>query len=201
MNYFEYRKEIQEYPFDEALKLLSEWYMFSREWEHNENYNVVLRSTERQFRNLISEGIITGKIEGNFQEDQIEKDGSIFHGIQLDESSVFLPSLISYILDKISKKEFAAPEKFIAILKNEPVDIYKKSNAHGQAKKTVQAVARTLWDTCPDMRNEDMQKHPAILEYAGGNMYQGKNTLRDWLSEVDPRPSSSKPGPKKKEKD
>lgn len=45
-----------------------------------------------------------------------------------------------------------------------------------------------------------MSEHPSILEHGGGKLYKGKNTLRDWLSEVAPddvrkpgRPKSIKP--------
>lgn len=64
------------------------------------------------------------------------------------------------------------------------------------AKIKCQAIAQTLWMIYPGMTTEEMKKHPAILEFGGGKDFQGKNTLRDWLSEVDPRPNDKKPGPK-----
>lgn len=63
-----------------------------------------------------------------------------------------------------------------------------------QTKQQCQAVARSLWDIYPDMSIEDMTKHHAILEYSGGKYYSGKNTLRGWLSEVDPRSPKQKTG-------
>lgn len=66
-------------------------------------------------------------------------------------------------------------------------------------KQLCQAIAKTLWDIQPDMTIEEMKTHSAIQEYGGGKNYTGKNTLRDWLSEVDPRPAERKRGaPKKK---
>lgn len=66
-------------------------------------------------------------------------------------------------------------------------------------KLICQAIARTLWDEYPQMTIVAMTEHKAIQEYGGGKLYTGKNTLRDWLSEVAPegvkkpgRPKSSK---------
>lgn len=60
-------------------------------------------------------------------------------------------------------------------------------------KLVCQAIARTLWDEQPKMTIAAMTEHKAILEYGGGKLYKGKNTLRDWLSEVAP-PDAKKPG-------
>lgn len=63
----------------------------------------------------------------------------------------------------------------------------------------VQVVAKTLWDIYPDMKQEDMMKHNSILLHAGGRLIDRDNTLREWLSKVDPRDPAKKPGTKKKE--
>lgn len=60
-------------------------------------------------------------------------------------------------------------------------------------KLVCQAIARTLWDEHPTMTIAAMTQHKAILEYGGGKLYTGKNTLRDWLSEVAPE-DVKKPG-------
>lgn len=67
-------------------------------------------------------------------------------------------------------------------------------------KLICQAIAKTLWDVYPSMTISAMSEHTAILEHGGGKLYKGKNTLRDWLSEVAPedvkkpgRPKISKP--------
>jgi hypothetical protein len=57
-----------------------------------------------------------------------------------------------------------------------------------------QAIAQTLWSIYPKMSITDMIKHDAILDFGDGKNYPGKNTLRDWISEVDPRPDDTKPG-------
>lgn len=65
-------------------------------------------------------------------------------------------------------------------------------------KQICQAVALTLWHINPDFTIEEIRTHYAIQEIAGGKNYPGKNTLRDWLGEVDPRPQDAKRGRKKK---
>lgn len=70
----------------------------------------------------------------------------------------------------------------------------KKLRSSQEAKIACQAIARTLWDSHPDMTIEAMKSHPAILKHGHGEYYQGKNTLRDWLSEVDPRSKDKKTG-------
>lgn len=72
--------------------------------------------------------------------------------------------------------------------------IEKKLRPSQEAKIACQAIARTLWDIHPDMTIEAMKSHPAILKYGHGSYYKGKNTLRDWLSEVDPRSKDKKTG-------
>jgi len=67
----------------------------------------------------------------------------------------------------------------------------RKSSIH---KAQCQAVAKTLWDMHPDMTIEQMKKQKPIQEYAGGKFYAGKNTVRGWLSEVDPRSPEQKRG-------
>lgn len=64
-------------------------------------------------------------------------------------------------------------------------------------KGLCQAVAKTLWELNPELTIAEIIKHPGILEHAEGKRYKGKNTLRDWVAEVDPRPASMKRGPKK----
>ena len=79
-------------------------------------------------------------------------------------------------------------------------DKIKQPNKASQIDKLlVQAVARTLWGTNPDFNIAQLIKHHAILVYANGRLYKGKHTLRNWISEVDPRPEGEKRGrPKNK---
>ncbi|MBY0280638.1 MAG: hypothetical protein K2W94_00565 [Alphaproteobacteria bacterium] len=61
-------------------------------------------------------------------------------------------------------------------------------------KEKVQVAAKILWEQNPTMTIEAIKKHRYIQEFAGGKQYSGKNTLRDWISEVDPRLKAEKTG-------
>ena len=65
-------------------------------------------------------------------------------------------------------------------------------------KVAVQTAARCLWDQYPKMTNTDIVKHRWVQNFANGKLYKGKNTLRDWIREVDPRPPNEKNGRPKK---
>lgn len=64
-------------------------------------------------------------------------------------------------------------------------------------KEKVQAIALCLWDNNLDTTIEDIIKHPWVLKFGNGAQYTGKNTLRSWVREVDPRPKSMKKKPTK----
>lgn len=107
------------------------------------------------------------------------------------------------LIDWAKEKDFQLPPKLLEYMGlGEESDNDNKrpaSRASQLHKQLCQAIAKTLWDIQPDMTIEEMKNHPAIQEHGQGKSYTGKNTLRDWLSEVDPRPAERKRGaPKKK---
>lgn len=55
-----------------------------------------------------------------------------------------------------------------------------------------QAIARELWAEHPDWIQADLLKHPRIKSYR--KQWTGKNTVPNWLSEVDPRPDDKRQG-------
>lgn len=67
-------------------------------------------------------------------------------------------------------------------------------------KLVCQAIAKTLWDVFPTMTITAMSHHPAVLEYGGGKLYPGKNTLLGWVREVAPKNVRNKPGRPKNSK-
>lgn len=66
-------------------------------------------------------------------------------------------------------------------------------------KLACQAIARTLWDKDPSLTIRALIEDPAIRRYGNGAHYESK-TLRQWLSEVDPRPVEAKTGRPRKAK-
>lgn len=82
----------------------------------------------------------------------------------------------------------------------EPPQIQVQPLRPSQTDKLVcQAIAKTLWDIHPKMTITAMKKQRAILIHGNGKLYQGKNTLRDWLSEIAPE-DVKKPGRPKSNK-
>jgi len=63
------------------------------------------------------------------------------------------------------------------------------------------AIAQTLWDTNPELTIEDIKNHRHIQVIGNGKQYTGRDTIRNWIKELDPRPIEEKVGrPAKKEK-
>ncbi|MFK5950221.1 MAG: hypothetical protein QM500_15760 [Methylococcales bacterium] len=61
------------------------------------------------------------------------------------------------------------------------------------------AIAQTLWDTNPELTIEGITKHPHILIYGNGKQYKGRDTIRNWIKDLDPRSTNDKVGrPSKK---
>lgn len=103
----------------------------------------------------------------------------------------------SVFLSWVQKKNLEIPNDLVGLIGGCEEDIpqmEEKKRPNQMDKLICQAIARTLWDIYPHMTIEDMRKHHAIQTYGNGKHYQGKNTLRDWLSEVDPRSTNEKTG-------
>ena len=80
-----------------------------------------------------------------------------------------------------------------------PVSSGKKPVRTSQIDKQLcQAIARTLWHDNPNLTIKEICNHHAIQFFGNGRLYSGKNTLPDWISEVDPRPAEQKRGRPKK---
>ena len=100
---------------------------------------------------------------------------------------------IPYMLEVFCSELY--PDVFDGVLLEKSAPGLRQSQI---CKQVCQAVAKTLWSIYPDFTIEQIKSHHAIQEFAGGKVYNGKNTLRDWISEVDPRPAESKRGRKKR---
>lgn len=63
-------------------------------------------------------------------------------------------------------------------------------------KRECQEIAKRLWAENLNLTQAELKKHLEIQFYV--NSYRGKNTISDWLREVDPRPKESRRGRPKK---
>ncbi len=71
-----------------------------------------------------------------------------------------------------------------------------KNREDWQDKKDCQDIAKALWEKNPNMTIVALEKTPKLKAYK--RKYPGRNTLRKWLSEIDPRPKEKKTGRPKK---
>lgn len=58
--------------------------------------------------------------------------------------------------------------------------------------------AQKLWERQPTLTIADVEKHELVQDWAGAKHYQAKETVRNWIKDLDPRPAGSKPGPRPK---
>lgn len=103
-------------------------------------------------------------------------------------------------------KKYFLPDQLLKLVDSEAEtsnakELEKLPRPSQLARLKCQAIAQTLWYLNPDMKSEEIIRHHAILEFGDGKRYQGKNTLRDWVREVDPRAPETKTGPKKIERE
>jgi hypothetical protein len=64
-----------------------------------------------------------------------------------------------------------------------------------QDKNDFKNIARNLWEKNPNLTIEAVKNHPSAEYYK--KTYTGRNTLRDWAREVDPREGDKRGRPKK----
>lgn len=67
-----------------------------------------------------------------------------------------------------------------------------KSRDEYQDRLDFQAIAKPMWEEKPSLTIPALIDAPALAPYA--RKYKGRHTLRDWLSEIDPRPPEKKRG-------
>ena len=74
----------------------------------------------------------------------------------------------------------------------------KKLRPNQEDKIRCRAIAQTLWDIYPEMNISEMCNHRAIQVFGNGKQYEGKDTIRNWIKDLDPRPEDKRIGRPKK---
>lgn len=59
--------------------------------------------------------------------------------------------------------------------------------------------AQELWERQHSLTITDIENHDLLQEWAGAKHYKAKETVRNWIRDLDPRPAEMKPGPRPKE--
>lgn len=90
--------------------------------------------------------------------------------------------------------DFIGPYGELSDYEKDAISLKKAQRNSQVAKIKTQAVAETLWYLNPTWTAEQIINHHAVQEFGEGKRYAGRNTLRDWVREVDPRPPESKIG-------
>lgn len=61
-------------------------------------------------------------------------------------------------------------------------------------RELCRTIAATLWLTDPSMHIEQIAKHPAIQRIGNGKTYKGRDTIRNWIKDLDPRTPEERTG-------
>lgn len=142
------------------------------------------------------EAFLTHQQQRIRQHDELVADfPACFHGQDYDRSLLTGRFVTHHALTEYCEKGgISFPVFWSTDLEPTTPEIKRPTRKSQIDKLLVQAVARTLWDIDPDFNISQLTRHKAIQVYANGNLYKGKHTLRDWISEVDPREDGKKPG-------
>lgn len=89
-------------------------------------------------------------------------------------------------------------EHYLEAREEEPEEKQPALRQNQIDKLVCQGIAKTLWHEHPDWTIEQIKNHIAIQSYGNGQCYKAKNTLRDWIREVDTRTTEQKTGRPKK---
>jgi len=122
------------------------------------------------------------------------------HGIALPEAFVnHVPDPNADVLqfpDKASPSQrgrIPSPAKAKPPQSAEPPPI--KLSPRQQSRRDCQVIAMRIWTEKPRISKEKMLMEREIAPYTKGYT---ADTVKKWLSQVDPRPPESKPGPRRK---
>lgn len=80
-------------------------------------------------------------------------------------------------------------------VKSSDIDEFWKRLSDSQKSRLLcRSVASTLWRKNENLTIREITDHPMILEHCGGSYYSGKDTIRNWIKDLDPRPEDQKTG-------
>lgn len=80
-------------------------------------------------------------------------------------------------------------------VKEEQIDeFWKKLSPNQKNRLLCRSVAADLWRKDKDLTIREITEHHMILDHCGGRYYTGKDTIRNWIKDLDPRPEDQKRG-------
>lgn len=126
-----------------------------------------------------------------------------FDRARLEDIHLSAPELLEYCLERgINPPRFWFSESDILAAQNarEPISDSEGQTTKGRHSNThldrelCRAIASTLWLLNPTLTIADIVKHDAIQRFGNGRQYTGKNTIRNWIKDLDPRPEEKRVG-------
>ena len=79
--------------------------------------------------------------------------------------------------------------------KKDEIDVFWGTlNNQQRARILCREIATILWKNDPNLGIEDIKKNEVFLKYGGARYFSSKNTTRDWIKDLDPRPPSERVG-------
>ena len=80
-------------------------------------------------------------------------------------------------------------------VKEEHIDkFWEKLSPNQKSRLLSRSVAANLWRKDKNLTIREITEHPMILDHCGGIYYSGKETIRNWIKDLDPRPEDQKTG-------
>lgn len=70
----------------------------------------------------------------------------------------------------------------------------KRHNERDQDRELCRAIASTLWLIDSKMTIKDITGHESIQRFGNGKLYTGRDTIRNWIKDLDPRKAEEKVG-------
>ena len=73
-------------------------------------------------------------------------------------------------------------------------EFWEKLSPNQKSRLLCRTVAADLWRKNKNLTIREITDHPMILDHCGGRSYSGKDTIRNWIKDLDPRPENQKTG-------
>jgi hypothetical protein len=95
---------------------------------------------------------------------------------------------------KLENENNQSPEGKLKV-NQEIADRFWKRLSHSQRSRLMsRSIASDLWKNDNTLTIAEIERHDAIQNFAGGKHYSDKDTIRNWIKDLDPRDPATKAG-------
>ena len=99
-----------------------------------------------------------------------------------------------------NKSESASTLKKTKLNQDDADQFWHRLSNSQRSRLITRHIATELWKSDETRTIADIQRHPIVQEYCGAKHYSDKDTIRNWIKDLDPRDVSSKVGRPSKKK-